>query len=145
MKTLLTFLLLSLITFTSNCQVIQVTMKRWTTFDFPGEMSLHEAITKDSVNSKTTDTGELIYLFDFVNNQIIMSSANGWKSVFEIKVIIPTTQSLLNIDAEQDGLFYNFLVTENVDNQMSLVAQRFDLVDGKREGFFSNSVEYFLK
>ena len=74
-----------------------------------------------------------------------MSSANGWKSVFEIKVIIPTTQSLLNIDAEQDGLFYNFLVTENVDNQMSLVAQRFDLVDGKREGFFSNSVEYFLK
>jgi hypothetical protein len=120
-------------------------MKRWTTFEFPGEMSLHEATTKDSVNSKTTNTEELIYVFDLVNKQIMMSSDKGWKSVFNIKVIIPTTQSLLNIDAEQDGLFYNFLVTENVDNQMSLVAQRFDLVDGKREGFFSNSVEYIIK
>jgi len=145
MKTFLTFVLLTLVTLTSNSQVVQVTMKRWTTFDFPGEISLNEAMNNDLVNSKVTDTGEMIYIFDLENKKILMSSNTGWKSVFNIKVIIPTTQSILNIDAEQDGLFYNFMVTENVDNQMSLVAQRFDLVEGKREGFFSNSVSYFIK
>jgi hypothetical protein len=70
-----------------------------------------------------------------------MSDDKGWKSIFNVKVIIPTTQSILNVDAEQDGLFYNFLVTENTDNQISLVTQRFDLVKGKREGFFTNKVE----
>ena len=145
MKTFLTFVLLTLVTLTSNSQVVQVTMKRWTTFDFPGEISLNEAMNNDLVNSKVTDTGEMIYIFDLENKKILMSSNTGWKSVFNIKVIIPTTQSILNIEAEQDGLFYNFMVTENVDNQMSLVAQRFDLVEGKREGFFSNSVSYFIK
>jgi len=145
MKTLLTFLLLSLITLTSNSQVIQVTMKRWTTFDFPGEMSIHDANIKDSVNYKTSDIGELIYNFDLDNKVIFISSNTGWKSVFNIKNIIPTTKSILNIDAEQDGMFYNFLVTKNVDNEISFIAQRFDLVEGKRQGFFSNSVSYFIK
>ena len=145
MKTTSIFTLLFLLTLTVSSQVVTVTMKRWTTFDFPGNLSLHDALDKDSVNSKSTFTGQMVYIFDLDNKVISMSSDNGWESVFNIKVIIPTTQSILNIDAEQDGIFYNFMLTENINNQMSLVAQRFDLVEGNREGFFSNSVQYYIK
>jgi hypothetical protein len=140
MKTILSFLFI-LISLVVNSQIIEVKIKRWTNYNFPGNISLHEAIEKDSVNSIVTYTGNVTYVFDLDKKVIFMSDDKGWKSVFNVKVIIPTTQSILNVDAEQDGLFYNFLVTENIDNQMSLVTQRFDLVNGKREGFFTNKVE----
>ena len=124
-----------------NSQIIEVKIERWTNYNFPGNISLYDAIEKDSVNSIVTYTGNLKYVFDLDKKVIFMSDDKGWKSIFNVKVIIPTTQSILNVDAEQDGLFYNFLVTENTDNQISLVTQRFDLVNGKREGFFTNKVE----
>jgi len=140
MKTFLSslFILISLIV---NSQIIEVKIERWTNYNFPGNISLHDAIEKDSVNSIATYTGSVTYVFDLDKKLIFISDDKGWTSIFNIKVIIPTTQSVLNVDAEQDGVFYNFLVTENVDNQMSLVTQRFDLVNGKREGFFTNKVE----
>ena len=140
MKTILTSLL-TLISLTVNSQIIVVKIETWTNYNFPGDISLYDAIEKDSVNSKVTYIGNVTYVFDLYKKVINISDDKGWKSLFNIKVIIPTTQSILNVDAEQDGLFYNFLVTENIDNEISLVAQRFDLVDGKREGFFTNKVE----
>ena len=140
MKTFLSslFILISLVV---NSQIIEVRIERWTNYNFPGHISLHHAIKKDSVNSIATYAGNVMYLFDLDKKVIFISDDKGWTSTLNIKVVFPTTQSVLNVDAEQDGIFYNFLVTENVDNQISLVAQRFDLVSGKREGFFTNKVE----
>ena len=140
MKTILTSLLI-LISLIVNSQIIVVRIENWTNYNFPGHMSLYDAIEKDSINSIVTYTGNVTYVFDLDKMVLNISDDKGWKSLFNIKVIIPTTQSVLNVDAEQDGFFHNFLLTENVDNEISLVSQRFDLVNGKREGFFTNKVE----
>ena len=140
MKTFISILFI-LISTIVNSQIIVVKIDTWTNYNFPGHMSLYDAIKRDSINSIVTYTGNVTYIFDLDKRIINISDDKGWKSLFNIKVIIPTTQSILNVDAEQDGFFHNFLLTENIDNEISLVSQRFDLVNGKREGFFANKVE----
>ena len=140
MKTFISILFI-LISTIVNSQIIVVKIDTWTNYNFPGHMSLYDAIKRDSINSIVTYTGNVTYIFDLDKRVINISDDKGWKSLFNIKVIIPTTQSILNVDAEQDGFFHNFLLTENIDNEISLVSQRFDLVNGKREGFFANKVE----
>jgi hypothetical protein len=140
MKTFISILFI-LISTIVNSQIIVVKIDTWTNYNFPGHMSLYDAIERDSINSIVTYTGNVTYIFDLDKRVINISDDKGWKSLFNIKVIIPTTQSILNVDAEQDGFFHNFLLTENIDNEISLVSQRFDLINGKREGFFTNKVE----
>ena len=140
MKTFISILFILIPTIV-NSQIIVVKIENWTNYNFPGSMSLYDAIERDSINSIVTYTGNVTYIFDLDKRVINISDDKGWKSLFNIKVIIPTTQSILNVDAEQDGFFHNFLLTENIDNEISLVSQRFDLVNGKREGFFTNKVE----
>ena len=140
MKTFISILFI-LISTIVNSQIIVVKIENWTNYRFPGSMSLYDAIERDSINSIVTYTGNVTYIFDLDKRIINISDDKGWKSLFNIKVIIPTTQSILNVDAEQDGFLHNFLLTENIDNEISLVSQRFDLVNGKREGFFANKVE----
>ena len=140
MKTFISILFI-LISTIVNSQIIVVKIENWTNYSFPGSMSLYDAIERDSINSIVTYKGNVTYIFDLDKRVINISDDKGWKSLFNIKVIIPTTQSILNVDAEQDGFLHNFLLTENIDNEISLVSQRFDLVNGKREGFFTNKVE----
>jgi hypothetical protein len=48
----------------------------------------------------------------------------------------------LNVDVEQNGVGYNILLTENVDDKISLVIQNFDVVKNRRPGVFSNDVNW---
>lgn len=141
MKTLLTSLLLFINTF-SFSQTITAYVTRWTNFTIPSHMCLDEAIKLDSVYSQSTQTGSLVYYFDLDNKLLSIYSTDSWKSELNIVVIYPSTQSILNVDVEQNGVWYNILLTENIEDKICLVIQNFEPVNGQRPGVFSNDVDW---
>jgi hypothetical protein len=141
MKTILLSLLLFINNF-SFSQTITAYITRWTHFDIPDHMCLDEALKLDSINLKSTSTGSLVYYFDLDNKLLSIYSTDSWKSELNIVVIYPSTQSILNVDVEQNGVGYNILLTENVDDKISLVIQNFDVVKNRRPGVFSNDVNW---
>lgn len=145
MKTIFTTLLL-IITSTLNSQIITCKISRWTEFTMPENMSLHDATIQDSVISTATYTGELIYRFNLNDKSIFIHNDDNWKSEFTIIEDYRLSDlTLVNVDAVQLETFYNFMLTENINDDLSLVILRFDTQLGRRHGVFSNHVDWVTK
>ena len=142
MKTLITSLLL-ILTSTLNSQIITCKISKWTEFDIPENMSLHDAAIQDSVISTGSFTGELIYQFNLNDKSIFIHDDANWKSEFTIVEVYRLSDlTLVNVDAVQFGNFYNFMITENIDDDLSLLVLRFDTQLGRRHGVFSNHLDW---
>jgi hypothetical protein len=120
-------------------------MKRWSNYSQPGNLSLHDAILQDSILVTSTIDGNMTYVFDLDNKKLIMSNEDGWINNFEIVEVFQTNQSVFNVDARKNDIFYNFMLTEDITDNMTLVGQNFDVVEGKRIGMFSKSLSYTIK
>lgn len=140
MKNLLMFILFLFGLANLNCQTISVTAYNWTTFEFPGNISLNDAISKNHVNAIQNFEGKKSYVFNLDKNILKVSDQNGLNSFYHIKNIYPSAFAILNVDAEQNGKLYNFILNENQVRELNLIIQRFDLVDNKREGVFCTLV-----
>jgi hypothetical protein len=88
-------------------------------------MTLHVAMISDSVETLYTKTGMGNYTINFDTQEIVMVGYQNEIKVSKIVKMIPT-KSLVNVDAEFEGKYYNFVVSENIDGKMSLIIQNFE-------------------
>jgi hypothetical protein len=121
-------------------QVIKVTITVWAKYNHPMSMTLHTAMLLDSVETTYTAKGYTTYIFNLNTMEIEMTDCKDVCKKFNIVNVIPT-ESILNVDAEIEGRYYNFLVAENDSNFISLIIQNFKKEEGKSIGLFSNDAK----
>lgn len=142
MKTFLISLLFLFFTFTVKSQIITVNVKKWIITEFPHEISFGDAISDSSVTIIDSDEGKLTLTFNLDKKILKTRDNKGFNSFYNIKDIYPSSEAVLNVDAEQDGYTYNFVLDENMDNEMNLVIQRFNFENDKRIGIICYLVNY---
>ena len=133
-----------LISFIVNSQIIEVKIEEWSKYSHPENMTLHTAMELDSVITTYTGIGKAIYTFNLNTNEIVMVDSKNNIKKFNIVKIIPT-KSVLNVDAEIEGRYYNFVVAENYNNNNSLIIQNFKKENDKSVGLFCNNANVVFK
>lgn len=98
------------------------------------------AMMSDSVKTVHTKIGAATYTINFDTQEIVMVGYNDEIKVSKIVKMIPT-KSLVNVDVEFEGKYYNFVVSENVDGDMSLIIQYFEKEGDNSVGVFSNNAK----
>jgi len=144
MKTLMTLCLFVFTTLTTFSQVIVVEMKNWCDYEHSQKMTLHTAMEMDSVTTTNCWKGLVTITFNLDYNKIIIIDTFNKMWVYNVIEKHPT-ESLINLDAEIDGKYYNFVVSENLLDKMSLIIQNFEKQNDKSVGTFSNEVSYVVK
>ncbi len=139
MKAQLT-ILVAFITSAVSAQIIEVSIEKWANYSHPETMTLHTAMELDSVETSLTRIGKTIYTFNFSANEIKMVDCKNVIKQFNIVKVLPTNL-VLNVDAEIEGRYYNFVVAENYNENMSLVIQNFKRNEGRSTGLFSNDAK----
>jgi hypothetical protein len=136
--------LLTLLSFVGSSQIIEVSIERWGNYSHPETMTLHTAMEMDSVITSPTRIGMTVYTFNFTTNEIVMVDCKNVVKKFNIVKVLPT-KSILNVDAEIEGRYYNFVVAENDSDDISLVIQKFIKENGRSTGLFSNDAKVIMK
>jgi hypothetical protein len=136
--------LLTLLSFVGSSQIIEVSIERWGNYSHPETMTLHTAMEMDSVTTSPTRIGMTVYTFNFTTNEIVMVDCKDVVKKFNIVKVLPT-KSILNVDAEIEGRYYNFVVAENDSDDTSLVIQKFIKENGRSTGLFSNNAKVIMK
>jgi hypothetical protein len=144
MKTLMALCLFVFTTLTTFSQVIVVEMKNWCDYEHSQKMTLHTAMEMDSVTTTNCWKGSVTITFNLDYNKIIIIDTFNKMWVYNVIEKHPT-ESLINLDAEFDGKYYNFVVSENLLDKMSLIIQNFEKQNDKSVGTFSNEVSYVVK
>jgi hypothetical protein len=144
MKTILTLLFLVFTTFSSFSQIIVVEMTKWCDYEHSQTMTLHNAFEMDSVLTTDCWKGNIKLMFNLNSNKIVIFDTFDKMSVYNI-VNQHQTKSVLNVDAEKDGKYYNFVLGENISDKISLIIQNFEKQKEKSIGTFSNEVSYVIK
>lgn len=142
MKKFLISILFLFFTFTVKSQIITVNVKKWIITEFPHEISFGDAISDSLVTIIDSHEGELTLIFNLDKKILKIRDNKGSNSFYNIKDIYPSSEAVLNVDAEQDGYTYNFILDENMDNEMNLIMQRFNFENGKRIGIICYLVSY---
>lgn len=143
MKILAT-ILLGLVSTFLNSQIIEVKIEKWSKYSHPKTMTLHVAMISDSVETLYTKTGMGNYTINFDTQEIVMVGYQNEIKVSKIVKMIPT-KSLVNVDAEFEGKYYNFVVSENIDGKMSLIIQNFEKEGNNSVGFYCNDAKVSIK
>ena len=143
MKKVLTVLLMFL-GLSLNSQIIEVSIHVWSNYSHPQSMTLHTAIELDSLTTIKTVKGNTTYTFNFFENEIVMVDYKNITKKFKIIKTYPT-KSVLNVDAQIEDRFYNFVVSENESDKTSLIIQKFKPENGKSVGIFSNDATVTFK
>ena len=145
MKTFLSSLFV-LISFIVNSQIIEVKIEEWGEYSHPETMTLHSAMELDSVTTSLTRIGSATYTFNLNSDKLVVVMVDSKNNIkkFNIVKIIPT-KSVLNVDAEIEGRYYNFVIAENDGDNMSLIIQNFKKENGKSAGLFCNNAKYVIK
>lgn len=143
MKILTTILSVLICTFL-NSQVIEVKIEKWSKYSHPKTMTLHMAMMSDSVKTVYTKIGMGTYTINFETQEIVMVGEQNEIKVSKIVKMIPT-KSLVNVDTEFEGKYYNFVVSENVDGKISLIIQSFEKEGNDSVGFYCNDAKVSIK
>ena len=125
-----------------HTQVIRVNMTRWSNYWLPTRLSLHDAILQDSVIVTSTNLGDMTYEFDFGNLKLFMRDTSGWSSVFEIIEVYNSPDAIINVDVRSGELWYNFLLSQDVEDKWVIVGRNFDSVEGRSIGMFSKQLTW---
>lgn len=141
MKTLsliITLTVLSLI-----CKAQQITMKFqiWTNYERPASMGMLEASDNDSIKIFKSYDQEVTYIANLNNKKIKMFDGKGWEKNYDIVFVNNDEKHYLDLVLQkEDKTLINILVTENVDDKLSLIVTRLTPQEGKVSGIFSNNV-----
>jgi hypothetical protein len=143
MKTLITLLFLTISTLV-NGQIIEIKMDKISKYSHSENITLHTAIENDSLSYLGTWDVNLKYVFDLDNMVMKFTNTLGDVTLFKIVNVIPT-KSYLNVDAESNEGRFNYVLSTNVDEDVSFIIQNFQKENGKSVGHFSNSVKFTIK
>ena len=143
MKTILTSLLI-LISLIVNSQIIVVKIDKLTKYSHSENITLHTAIENNSLSYLGTWDVNVKYVFDLDNMVMKFTNTLGDVTLFKIVNVIPT-KSYLNVDAESNEGIFNYVLSTNVDEDVSFIIQNFQKENGKSVGHFSNSVKFTIK
>jgi hypothetical protein len=143
MKTILSslFILISTIV---NSQIIVVNIDKMTKYSHSENITLHTAIENDSLSYLGSWIVNIKYVFDLDNMTMEFTNTLGDVTLFKIVNVIPT-KSYLNVDAESNEGRFNYVLSTNVDDDVSFIIQNFQKENGKSVGHFSNSVKFTIK
>jgi hypothetical protein len=79
-----------------------------------------------------------------VSMRMKFTNTLGAVSFYKIVKIYPT-KSHFNIDAESNEGRFNYVLADNVDNDVSFIIRYFRIENGRSIGYFSNSVKFSIK
>ena len=139
MKILLT-LIISLLSTITHSQIYTVEIRKWSKYHHPGDLTLHQAILSNSVKTIFTKTGIATYTINFDTKEIVMIGSNNEIKTSKIVKIIPT-KSPVNVDVVFDNKYYNFIVSENIDDKWSLIIRNFETENDMSVGFYCNDAK----
>ena len=143
MKTLITLLFLTIATLV-NGQIIEIKMDKLSKYSHSENITLHTAIENNSLSYLGTWDVNVNYVFDLDNMVMKFTNTLGDITLFKIVNVIPT-KSYLNVDAESNEGRFNYVLSTNVDDDVSFIIQNFQKENGKSVGHFSNSVKFTIK
>ena len=143
MKTILSSLLI-LISIVVKSQIIEVKIDKMTQYSHLENLTLHSAIESDSLTYLGTWDVKVNYVFDLNKMNMKFTNTLGEETLFKIVNIIPT-KSHLNVDAESNEGIFNYVLADNVDDTVSFIIRNFQIEEGRSMGYFSNSVQYYIK
>jgi hypothetical protein len=142
MKTIFTSLLI-LISLIANSQIIEFKIDRLSKYSHSKNITLHNAIETDSLTYLGSWIVNIKYVFDLDNMTMEFTNTLGDVTMFKIVNVIPT-KSYLNVDAESNEGRFNYVLSDNVDGDVSFIIQNFQKENGKSVGHFSNSVKFII-
>jgi len=141
MKTLVSTIALLLISLVSNSQVYNVSMTSYTDFVFPKEMSLGEAMTTDKIVIIGTWGVKGDYVINFDDNIFTMIDyTDGGKTKTYQITEANQNDNFISFFISSSDYYAKVIISENVNNATSIIVQDINLLDGKKQGFFCNSV-----
>ena len=143
MKTLITLLFLTIATLV-NGQIIEIKMDKLSKYSHSENITLHTAIENNSLSYLGTWDVNVKYVFDLDNMVMKFTNTLGDVTFFKIVNVIPT-KSYLNVDAESNEGRFNYVLSTNVDEDVSFIIQNFQKENGKSMGYFSNSAKFTIK
>ena len=143
MKTLITLLFLTIATLVKG-QIIEIKMDKLSKYSHSENITLHTAIENNSLSYLGTWDVNVKYVFDLDNMVMKFTNTLGDVTLFKIVNVIPT-KSYLNVDAESNEGIFNYVLSTNVDEDVSFIIQNFQKENGKSVGHFSNSVKFTIK
>lgn len=73
-----------------------------------------------------------------------MIGSNNEIKTSKIVKIIPT-KSPVNVDVVFDNKYYNFIVSENIDDKWSLIIRNFETENDMSVGFYCNDAKVSIK
>ena len=133
-----------LISFIVNSQIIEVKIDKISKYSHSENITLHNAIEKDSLTYLGTWNVNITYIFDLDNMNMKFTNTLGNVTLFKIVKITPT-KSHLNVDAEFNNVRYNYVLVDNVDGDASFIIQNFQKENSKSVGYFSNLAQFSFK
>ena len=143
MKILLT-LIISLLSTITHSQIYTVEITKWSKYHHSKNLTLHQAIFQDSVRTIFTKTGIATYTINLDTKEIVMIGSQNEIKTFKIVKILPT-ESPVNVDVIYEDKYYNFIVSENIDDKWSLIIRNFEIEDDMSVGYYCNDAKVIKK
>ena len=143
MKTII-FILFILISTIVNSQIIMVNIDKLSKYSHSENITLHTTIEIDSLSYLGTWDVNVKYVFDLDNMVMKFTNTLGDITLFKIVNVIPT-KSYLNVDAESNEGRFNYVLSTNVDEDVSFIIQNFQKENGKSVGHFCNDAKVVVK
>jgi len=141
MKTISLIITLTILSFICNAQEITMKFQIWTNFERPASMGIMEASDNDSLKIFGSYEQEVTYVVNLDNKKIKMFDGKGWEKNYDIVSVSYDVKHYLDlIIQKEDKTLMSILVTENVDEKLSLIVTRLINKEGKVSGIFSNDV-----
>jgi len=141
MKTLSLIITLTVLSLICNAQEITMKFQIWTNYERPASMGILEALDNDSLKIFKSYDQEVTYIANLDNKKIKMFDGKGWEKNYDIVFVNNDEKHYLDLLIQkEDKTLINVLVTENVDNKLSLIVTRLMPKEGRVTGIFSNDV-----